>query len=249
MQETMRVRGEARHLCEEDDGGEHAGEGRHEGGRERTCAVGLVRGCRTSGRGSAGATCARGRDTSGAGRARCGRRASRTRRRGRAAHSGESREDVARLVGDAVGGRRGEGRVGQAGDGAERLGWLGVGEGLSVLDVHTGEPLVVRVACLENAWLSRVGAGVLHADAIVDVLAVVGRVGVGGVARLEAGLVVTDEIVPFDDLLPGVVAAGTAYGELERVDEATERVTALRIRNGAETEAVNLEQLSVGKDL
>jgi len=101
---------------------------------------------------------------------------------------------------------------------------LGVSHNLAVGGINTGEVLVLALARDEGSVLSSVGCVVGAADTVVDVLAELGSIRTGGVANLETELTATHEIVPFDDLLEGVVVAVVA-GEAVRVDQASKRVT------------------------
>lgn len=190
-------------LCEERSGEDDT----DDGGERRRAKAGRSTGQdRPAGRaGGTGATSARSRGGSAAGTLgggtsrtggargtrRAGGRAGRG--AGRAGGRGELREELRRLEGDTVR-RGGDARgVGHRGDGAERLGGLGVGHDLAVGSVYTGEVLVVGVAHLEDTLLRGVRADVAHTDTVEDVLAVVGRVRVRGVAHLEARGVRTNE--------------------------------------------------------
>jgi hypothetical protein len=111
------------------------------------------------------------------------------------------------------------GGIGHGGDGTERLGWLGVGDDGTVGSVYAREVLVLAFAGLKGTILSVVGCVVAAADAVVDVLAVVGGVGASGITCFEAEGVPTHEVVPFDHLCV------TASTKSVRVEETTHWVT------------------------
>jgi hypothetical protein len=90
------------------------------------------------------------------------------------------------------------------------------------LSVDTGEVLVITKAGLESSVLGSVGGVVRAADTIKDVLAEVGGIGTSGVADLEAESIATHEVVPFNNLLVGVVGA---IAESVREDETTKRIS------------------------
>lgn len=85
------------------------------------------------------------------------------------------------------------GVVRQGADGSEALRRLRVGHHDAVRRVDAGKVLVVAAAGLEGAVLRVVGGVVHAADAVVDVLAIIGRVGAGGITGLEAELVAAHE--------------------------------------------------------
>ena len=70
---------------------------------------------------------------------------------------------------------------------------MGVRQRLPIGRVDADEALVVGVAHLEHVVLCRVRADVVNTDTIETVVAVAVRVGVHGIAGLEAGDVVADE--------------------------------------------------------
>jgi len=141
--------------------------------------------------------------------------------RNRGAASGERSVEEGRGVSDAVGGGGDLGLVRHGGNGTQRLSGLSVGLDLAAgIGVNAGEVLVVSSASLEDTSLSIVGGVVGASDTIVDMLTVVGGVGTGGVANLEAENATTHKVVPFDDLLVTVVALPSSG-----VDETTEGVS------------------------
>jgi len=77
---------------------------------------------------------------------------------------------------------------------------LSVGNDLAVGCVDTGEVGVLGIARLEDFILGGIGSVVGASNTVVDVLAVVGGVGAGWVAGLEAEGIGADEVGPLDDL-------------------------------------------------
>jgi len=80
--------------------------------------------------------------------------------------------------------------------------------------------LISTVASLESTVLGVIGGVVGTSDTVEDMLTVVGSVGTGGVANLEAEDAATHEVVPLDNLFVGAVVAGPGG----RIDETTEGV-------------------------
>ena len=155
--------------------------------RRRAGTRGTRARCRRAGTRAAALACRR-RERTGVG-AR-----SRTRsgaRRGRG-DSGQRGEEIRRLERDTVGRRRDRGCVRQRADG-HGVWRLGVRQRLPIGRVDADEALVVGVAHLEHVVLCRVRADVVNTDTIETVVAVAVRVGVHGIAGLEAGDVVADE--------------------------------------------------------
>jgi len=138
------------------------------------------------------------------------------------ADGGEGSIDGRRSVTDTVGRSGNLWCVWNGADGTQRLGRLSVGLDLAGgVGVDTGEVLVITLAGLECAVLGVVGSIVGASDTIEDMLAVVGSMGTGRVADLEAEDVTTHEVVPFNYLLVTVVVAVRPGGG---VDQATERI-------------------------
>lgn len=138
------------------------------------------------------------------------------------ADGGESSVDGRRSVGDAVGRSGNLWCVWNGADGTQRLGRLSVGLDLSGgVGVDTGEVLVVTLARFECSVLGVVGSIVSASDTIEDMLAVVGSIGTGRVAGLEAECATAHEVVPLNHLLVTVVVAVRPGGG---VDKATEGV-------------------------
>ena len=82
------------------------------------------------------------------------------------------------------------------GNRTQALRWLSVGlNSTALVGVDTGEVLVLTLAALKYTTLSVVGRVVRAADAIVDMLTIVGGVRVGRVADLEAEGVAAHEAV------------------------------------------------------
>ncbi len=148
---------------------------------------------------------------------------------------------------DAVGGCGDLGIVRQRRDRTKRLRRLSESHDLAVRGVDTRGVLVVTLAVLERAVLGGVGAVVRNTDTVEDVLSEVRRVWTSRVANLEAERVrahearcilfiillmlkkVTYSLVPFNDLLEGIVVPVVAR-ETVGVDESTKRVTTLQAR-------------------
>ena len=100
-----------------------------------------------------------------------------------------------RAEGLAVAARGDASDVWHGGDGTEGFRRLGVGDDLAVGGVDTGEVGVFGVAGFENLVLGGVGGVEGASDTVVDVLAVVGGIGTGGVTCFEAEGVGSEEAV------------------------------------------------------
>jgi len=151
--------------------------------------------------------------------------------------SGSTAEDDGRGIGRA---RRGVGDPGRVGKGIDGRGVAGlvVGGDLAVsTGVDTRGVLVVALASLEDAR----GVGsrriVRATDTVIDVVAVLGRVGDVGVASLEAELARAHEAVPLNDL-DEVVEVSIALGEGIGEHQATEGVTTLISAVGVELSSI-----------
>lgn len=72
---------------------------------------------------------------------------------------------------------------------------------LTIQSVRSREVLVLALAGLECAVLGVVGSVVSTTDAIEDVFTVVFSIRSGGIASLETEEVITDEVVPLNDLV------------------------------------------------
>lgn len=104
---------------------------------------------------------------------------------------------------------------------------------------------VVTVADLEDVRSVSSGGDEVAASQIKDVVAELLGVGDRRVTDLEAELLRAHEVVPFDDLLEGVVVA-VVGGEGVRVDQATERVATLVSTVGVHfTTAIGLVDVDV----
>lgn len=196
--------GKRSRLCEECHREDDARDGRERRRADGTGTVGLVI---SAASGACRARAASTRSGGGAtartlGSTSSGRRASRPRPsdgRGGASTSGGGKlgEEVARLEGDTVRGGGDARSVRHRRNGTKRLGRLREQGGHTIDSVDTGEVLVVRVTHLEDSDLGSIGASIADTDTIKTVVAVVGGVGVLGVADLHAREVGTNKAVQY----------------------------------------------------
>jgi len=92
---------------------------------------------------------------------------------------------------------------------------------LAVGGIDTREILVVTKARFEDTFLSVVRGIVGTTNTVVDVFTEVCSIWTGGVTSFETELLSTHEIVPFDNLLVGVVISAPGC----RIEKTAERVS------------------------